>query len=48
VKPTRAKHLSGAPLQGRPLALPSNIRQGWKGLPGKITLAYYEIRKLRP
>ncbi len=32
----------GAPLQGRLLALHSNIRQGWKGLPGTITLAYEE------
>ncbi len=27
-EPTRAKHLSGAPLQGRSLAFPTNIRQG--------------------
>jgi hypothetical protein len=27
---------------GRLLASPTNIRQGWKGLPGTITLAYYE------
>jgi hypothetical protein len=25
-----------------PLALPTNIRLGWKGLPGTNTLAYYE------
>ncbi len=31
-----------APLQGRILALPTNIRLGWKGLPGKNTIAYYE------
>ncbi len=36
------KHLSGAPLKGRPLALPANIRLGWKSLPGTNTLAYYE------
>jgi hypothetical protein len=30
---------SGAPLKGRP----TNIRLGWKGLPGTNTLAYYEI-----
>jgi len=29
-------------LQGRPLALPTNIRLGWKGLPRTNTLAYYE------
>jgi hypothetical protein len=34
--------LSGAPLYGRLLALPTNIRQGWKGLPGT------NICKLRP
>jgi hypothetical protein len=27
------KHLSGAPLLVRFLALPTNIRPGWKGLP---------------
>jgi hypothetical protein len=27
---------------GRLLALPTNIRLGWKGLPGTSTLAYYE------
>jgi len=26
-----------APLQGRPLGLPANIRLGWKGLPGTST-----------
>ncbi len=26
----------------RPLALPANIRLGWKGLPETNTLAYYE------
>ncbi len=25
-----------------------NIRQGWKGLPGTNTLAYYGNRKLHP
>jgi hypothetical protein len=35
-KTTRLEHL------GRPLALPTNIRPGWKGLPGTNTLAYYE------
>jgi len=28
------------PLYGRLLALPTNTRQGWKGLPGTNTLAY--------
>jgi hypothetical protein len=32
---------AGAYLSGAP-ALPTNIRQGWKGLPGTNTLAYYE------
>jgi hypothetical protein len=36
------KHLSGAPLYGRPLALPTNNRLGWKGLPRTNTLAYCE------
>ena len=27
---------------GRLVALPTNIRQGWKGLLGTNTLAYYE------
>ncbi len=30
-EPTRVKNLSGAPLQGRLLASPTNIRLGWKG-----------------
>ncbi len=34
--------LSGASLYGRPLALPLNIRPGWKGLLGTNSLAYYE------
>jgi hypothetical protein len=36
------KHLSGAPLWVRLLALPTNIRLDWKGLPGTNTLAYYK------
>ncbi len=32
------KHLSGATL----LALPTNIRLGWKGLPGTNTPAFYK------
>ncbi len=34
---TRVKHPLGAPFYGRPLALPANIRLGWKGLPGTNT-----------
>ncbi len=36
------KHISGTPLKGKLLALPTNIRLGWKSLPGTNTLAYYE------
>ncbi len=36
------KPLLGAPLSGRLLALPPNIRLGWKGLPGINALAHYE------
>jgi hypothetical protein len=36
----------GAPLQGRLLALPTNIRLGWKGLPGTNALAYFENSEL--
>jgi hypothetical protein len=45
-EPIRVKHLSGAPLYGRPLASPINIRLGWTGLPGTNTLAYYENPKI--
>ncbi len=41
-KPTRVKYLSGAPLEGRFLSLPSNIRLGTKGLPGPNTPAYHK------
>jgi hypothetical protein len=37
----RDKH-SGATLLNRLLAIPTNIRQDWKGLPRANTLAYYE------
>jgi hypothetical protein len=30
--PTQVKHRSGAPIQGKLLALPTIIRLGWKGL----------------
>ncbi len=32
----------GAPHKGRLLASPTNIRLGWKGLPGTNALTYYE------
>ncbi len=35
----------GAPLYGRHLALPTNVRLVWKGLPGTNTQAYYEKLK---
>jgi hypothetical protein len=38
---SRVKHLKGV-LLGYSAALLENIRLGWKGLPGIITLAYYE------
>jgi hypothetical protein len=41
-EPSRVKNLSGAPFLGRLLALPVNIRLGWKGLLGTNTLAYCE------
>jgi hypothetical protein len=36
------KYLSGAPLYGRLLASPENIRLGWKGLPEENILSYYK------
>jgi hypothetical protein len=48
LEPTRVKHFSGAPLYGRLLASPTNIRLGLKGLPRTNTLAYYENHKLWP
>jgi len=38
----RVKHLSIAPLLGRPHALPTNIRLSWKVLDWTNTIAYYE------
>ncbi len=38
-KLAQVKRLSGAPLYGRLLALPTCIRLGWKGLPGANTLS---------
>jgi hypothetical protein len=40
------KHLSSAPFWGRLLALPTNIRLGWKSLPGANTLAFHENSQL--
>ncbi len=42
------KHLSGASLYGRFLALPTNIRLGWKVHPGTKTLAHYENSLITP
>jgi len=39
---TRLKHLLGVPLGGRLLAIPTNIKLGWKGLPGVNTPFYNE------
>jgi hypothetical protein len=39
-------NLSGAPLYGRLLAVPTNIRLGWKDLSGTNTLAYCEKEQL--
>ncbi len=41
-EPTLVKHLSGAQLSDRLLALSTNIRLGWKSLPVMNTLAEYE------
>jgi hypothetical protein len=41
----RETHLKGASL-GQAPALLTNIRLGWKGLPGTNTLAYYEHSQL--
>ncbi len=34
-EPAHVKHLAGAPIQGKPMDLPTNIRLGWKGLQGQ-------------
>jgi hypothetical protein len=34
--------LSGAPLQSRPLTLPTNNRLGWRGLPVTNTVDYFK------
>ncbi len=41
----RASQLKGSSLEKAP-ALPTNIRLGWKGLPGTNTLTYYKICEL--
>jgi len=42
------KHIADARIKGRLLALSTNNRQDWKGLPGANPLAYYENSLLRP
>ncbi len=39
LEPNWVEHLSGAPLYGNPLALPTNIRLGFKGLLGAKIVA---------
>jgi hypothetical protein len=39
---TRVKHLSGAPLGSKLLALPTNIRLAGKAQPGTNRPAYYK------
>jgi hypothetical protein len=36
------RHFSGALLFGRLLSSPTNVKLGWKSLPGTNTLAYYK------
>ncbi len=48
--PYSSEYLSGAPLLGKLLALPTNIRLGWKGLPGTKTSSLrkpvnYDLKK---
>jgi hypothetical protein len=43
---SQIKHLSNVPPLGKVLALPTNDRHGWKGLPGTNTQAYYENSKI--
>jgi hypothetical protein len=45
LEPIRVRYLSDPPLFGRLLALPANIRLGWKGLPGTNTPAQYGRKK---
>jgi hypothetical protein len=41
------KRLSGAPLWFRPLALPTTIKLGWKGMPGTNAIAYSKITAVK-
>ncbi len=45
LEPIQVNHYLVAPLQGRILALPTNIRLGWKGLLATNTLAYFDKHK---
>ncbi len=47
-EPTWMKHLTGAPLKGRPLALPKNIKTRLERLARDKHLPITKIRKLRP
>jgi len=47
-EPTRGKHLSDAPLWGRLLALPTNIRLDWKILQGQTLYLIMKSCNLRP
>jgi hypothetical protein len=38
----QGEHNSGAPLKGKLLALPANVRLGRKGLPGTNDVAYFD------
>jgi hypothetical protein len=40
------KYFSGTPLLSRLMALATNTKLGWKGLPKANTLAYYEHSKI--
>jgi hypothetical protein len=40
------KDLTGAPLEGRLLVLPTKIRLSWVVLAGTNTLAYYKISQI--
>jgi hypothetical protein len=42
LEPTQVKYLTSAPFLGVFLALSTNIRIGWKALPGTNTPVYYE------
>ncbi len=39
--------ISGAPLLGRLIALPTNISLDWEGLQGTSTLAYYDNSQVK-